>query len=75
MLELARNYLKCQDIFAQHNIIRLLINHLAFETIQEHNKYAIASIRHTSIHVVVMANNDSKLNNMMKAYGDDDKQL
>ncbi|RYR79116.1 hypothetical protein Ahy_A01g003978 isoform B [Arachis hypogaea] len=39
--ELAGNYPKCQDLFAQHNIIRLLVGHLAFETVQEHSKYAI----------------------------------
>ncbi|KAK8476883.1 hypothetical protein V6N13_086142 [Hibiscus sabdariffa] len=54
--ELAANYPKCQDLFAQHNIIRLLVSHLAFETIQEHSKYAIASNKATSIHAVVMAN-------------------
>ncbi|KAK9034844.1 hypothetical protein V6N11_076901 [Hibiscus sabdariffa] len=51
--ELAANYPKCQDLFAQHNIIRLLVSHLAFETIQEHSKYAIASNKAASIHTVV----------------------
>ncbi|GMI76968.1 armadillo repeat only 2 [Hibiscus trionum] len=57
--ELAANYPKCQDLFAQHNIIRLLVSHLAFETIQEHSKYAIASNKATTIHAVVMANSNS----------------
>ncbi|KAK0598868.1 hypothetical protein LWI29_000188 [Acer saccharum] len=36
--ELAGNHPKCQDLFAQNNIIRLLVGHLAFETVQEHSK-------------------------------------
>ncbi|KAH6798994.1 armadillo repeat only 1 [Perilla frutescens var. frutescens] len=58
--ELAANHRKCQDPFAQHNIIRLLVSHLAFETIPEHSKYAIAS-KHSmsSIHSILMANNSS----------------
>ncbi|KAL9245639.1 hypothetical protein vseg_019264 [Gypsophila vaccaria] len=39
--EMAAHYPHCQDIFAQHHVIRLLVGHLAFETIQEHSKYAI----------------------------------
>ncbi|KAJ9561909.1 hypothetical protein OSB04_007069 [Centaurea solstitialis] len=35
--ELVLHYPKCQDVFAQHNIVRLLIGHLAFETVEEHN--------------------------------------
>ncbi|KAK9284043.1 hypothetical protein L1049_012303 [Liquidambar formosana] len=31
--ELAGNSPKCQDLFAQHKIIRLLVSHLAFETV------------------------------------------
>ncbi|XP_019168330.1 PREDICTED: uncharacterized protein LOC109164032 [Ipomoea nil] len=57
--ELAANHPKCQDHFAQTNTIRLLVSHLAFETIQEHSKYAIASKHNMcidSIHTVVMAN-------------------
>ncbi|XP_004512138.1 uncharacterized protein [Cicer arietinum] len=57
--ELAANYPKCQDLFAQNNIIRLLVGHLAFETVEEHSKYAIVSIKPTSIHAVVMANNSN----------------
>ncbi|KAE8804465.1 hypothetical protein D1007_19501 [Hordeum vulgare] len=58
--ELAANHPKCQDAFAQHNAIRLLVGHLAFETVQEHSKYAITS--KMSIHSVVM---DKKNNNGM----------
>ncbi|XP_047337218.1 uncharacterized protein LOC124940726 [Impatiens glandulifera] len=53
--ELAAHYPTCQDLFAQHNIIRLLVGHLAFETVQEHSKYAIAG---KSLHAVVVANNN-----------------
>ncbi|KAL9244860.1 hypothetical protein vseg_018581 [Gypsophila vaccaria] len=55
--ELAAHYPKCQDHFAQNNVIRLLVSHLAFETIQEHSKYAIAKRQKMSIHSVVF---DSK---------------
>ncbi|KAI4342407.1 hypothetical protein MLD38_027040 [Melastoma candidum] len=55
--ELAANHPKCQDHFAQNNVIRLLVSHLAFETVQEHSKYAIASKHKMSIHSVVMASN------------------
>ncbi|KAI3499349.1 hypothetical protein L2E82_15781 [Cichorium intybus] len=46
--ELAANHPKCQDHFSQNNAIRLLVSHLAFETIQEHRKYTIVS--HTHMH-------------------------
>ncbi|KAK8517670.1 hypothetical protein V6N12_016512 [Hibiscus sabdariffa] len=70
--ELAANYPKCQDLFAQHNMIRLLVSHLAFETIQEHSKYAIASNKATSIHAVVMASsNNSNVNNAKNIVDDD----
>ncbi|KAJ3692788.1 hypothetical protein LUZ60_011883 [Juncus effusus] len=52
--ELAAFNPKCQDMFAQNNVIRLLVGHLAFETVQEHSKYAVAS--KMSIHSVVMGN-------------------
>ncbi|XP_004974142.1 uncharacterized protein LOC101786384 [Setaria italica] len=55
--ELAANHPKCQDAFLQHNVIRLLVSHIAFETVQEHSKYAVAS--KMSIHSVVM---DKKTN-------------
>ncbi|XP_010526900.1 PREDICTED: uncharacterized protein LOC104804334 [Tarenaya hassleriana] len=59
--ELASNHPKCQDHFAQNNIIRFLVSHLAFETVQEHSKYAIVSNKQTmsSIHTVFMASNNS----------------
>ncbi|PKA66207.1 hypothetical protein AXF42_Ash006904 [Apostasia shenzhenica] len=53
--ELAGNHPKCQDAFAQNNVVRFLVGHLAFETVQEHSKYTIPS-KVTSIHTVVMAN-------------------
>ncbi|KAJ1290592.1 hypothetical protein BS78_02G256100 [Paspalum vaginatum] len=55
--ELAANHPKCQDAFAQHNVIRLLVGHLAFETVQEHSKYAVAS--KMSIHSVLMDKKNS----------------
>ncbi|KAJ7944162.1 Armadillo repeat only [Quillaja saponaria] len=72
--ELAANYPKCQDLFAQNNIIRLLVGHLAFETIQEHSKYNIGSIKATSIHAIVIASNSSNANDMKRENEDDDKQ-
>lgn len=51
--ELAAHYPTCQDLFAQHNIIRLLVSHLAFETVQEHSKYAVVS-KATSMHAAVV---------------------
>ncbi|XP_047964577.1 uncharacterized protein LOC125209036 [Salvia hispanica] len=59
--ELAANHRKCQDPFAQHNVIRLLVSHLAFETIPEHSKYAIATNKQ-SIHSLVMANSNPNPN-------------
>lgn len=56
--ELAANHPKCQDVFFQNNVIRLLVGHLAFETVQEHSKYAIPS-KVTSIHTVVIANDNA----------------
>ncbi|XP_074278888.1 uncharacterized protein LOC141602577 [Silene latifolia] len=55
--ELAAHYPKCQDHFAQNYVIRLLVSHLAFETIQEHSKYAIAKRQKMSIHSILL---DSK---------------
>ncbi|KAJ6800462.1 uncharacterized protein M6B38_109925 [Iris pallida] len=59
--ELAANHPKCQDAFAQNNVIRLLVSHLAFETVQEHSKYTIPS-KATSIHSVLMANTTTSTN-------------
>ncbi|PON90023.1 Coatomer beta subunit [Trema orientale] len=64
--ELAGNHPKCQDHFAQNNAIRLLVSHLAFETIQEHSKYAIATKQQMSIHSVVMASNNNQESNTNK---------
>lgn len=58
--ELVSKYPKCQDLFAQHNIVRLLVSHIAFETVQEHSKYAIVSNKPiSSIHAVVIASNSN----------------
>ncbi|KAJ8549185.1 hypothetical protein K7X08_032892 [Anisodus acutangulus] len=67
--ELASHYPKCQDLFQQHNIVRLLVSHLAFETVQEHSKYAIVS-KATSIHAVVLASNNNT--NVNKKANEDD---
>uniref|UniRef100_A0A7N0V1G3 DUF7792 domain-containing protein n=1 Tax=Kalanchoe fedtschenkoi TaxID=63787 RepID=A0A7N0V1G3_KALFE len=76
--ELAGNNPKCQDLFAQHNIIRLLVSHLAFETVQEHSKYAIPS-KATSIHAVVLASNNTSSNTandgISKGLEDEDGKL
>lgn len=74
---LVANHRPCQDLFHQHNIIRLLVSHLAFETVQEHSKYTIVS-KATSIHQVVLAsnNNGSDTNNTAttnKLIDDEDK--
>lgn len=58
--ELAANHPKCQDPFAQNNIIRLLVGHLAFETVQEHSKYAITSNKNLSIHSLVIASSNQQ---------------
>ncbi|XP_061376468.1 uncharacterized protein LOC133318478 [Gastrolobium bilobum] len=72
--ELAAKYPKCQDLFSQHNIIRLLVSHLAFETVQEHSKYAIVSNKPTSIHAVVLASNNSNNANNVKMENEDDEK-
>ncbi|KAG9147460.1 hypothetical protein Leryth_007275 [Lithospermum erythrorhizon] len=69
--ELAAHHPKCQDHFAQNNTIRLLVSHIAFETIQEHSKYTIPTKQNMSIHTVVMANSSNTTNN--KNVMDDDK--
>ncbi|KAK9067403.1 hypothetical protein SSX86_014731 [Deinandra increscens subsp. villosa] len=60
--ELVAHHPKCKDLFAQHNIVRLLVGHLAFETVEEHSKYAITSNKPTSIHAVVLASNNNTNN-------------
>nr|GEX81310.1 hypothetical protein [Tanacetum cinerariifolium] len=57
--ELAANYPKCQQHFLKHNVVELLIGHLAFEPVQEHNRYAIASKQDMSIDMVVLDNSDT----------------
>lgn len=75
--ELVSKYPKCQDVFAQHNIVRLLVSHIAFETVQEHSKYAIVSNKAiSSIHAVVLAsgnNNNSDSNDVKKENEDEVK--
>ncbi|CAN7046643.1 unnamed protein product [Brassica rapa subsp. trilocularis] len=66
--ELVSNHPKCQDMFAQHNAIRLLVGHLAFETVQEHSKYAIVNNKATSIHHALVL---AKENPLSKAVDDD----
>ncbi|KAJ0974296.1 hypothetical protein J5N97_016261 [Dioscorea zingiberensis] len=63
--ELAGNCPNSQDVFAQNNVVRLLVGHLAFETVQEHSKYTIPS-KVNSIHSAVLANKDSKESNNAK---------
>ncbi|KAJ8567625.1 hypothetical protein K7X08_019833 [Anisodus acutangulus] len=60
--ELAAHYPKCQDLFHQHNTIRLLVSHLAFETVQEHSKYAIVSKATSIHHAVVLASSNTNVN-------------
>lgn len=74
--ELSKIHPKCQDHFAQNNIIRLLVSHLAFETVQEHSKYAITSNKVMSIHSVLMASNSNNSNAQNnKAVVDDEDRL
>ncbi|CAK9157007.1 unnamed protein product [Ilex paraguariensis] len=72
--ELTAHYPKCQDLFAQNNIIRLLVSHLAFETVQEHSKYAIVTNKSNSIHAVVLASNNSDANNRINDGNEDDER-
>ncbi|KAJ0010310.1 hypothetical protein Pint_34354 [Pistacia integerrima] len=60
--ELVGNHRKCQEHFAQNNIVRFLVSHLAFETVQEHSKYTIATHKQpmSSIHSVLVASNTTK---------------
>uniref|UniRef100_A0A7N0U5V6 DUF7792 domain-containing protein n=1 Tax=Kalanchoe fedtschenkoi TaxID=63787 RepID=A0A7N0U5V6_KALFE len=57
--ELAMHHPKCQDPFAQNNVVRLLVSHLAFETVEEHSKYVIASRQKLSLHSVLMGSDSS----------------
>ncbi|KAG1354100.1 hypothetical protein COCNU_07G002120 [Cocos nucifera] len=61
--QLATNHDACQDLFAQNNVIRHLVGHLAFETVQEHSKYSIIpTSKAMSIHSVVLATATNKPN-------------
>ncbi|KAA0045717.1 hypothetical protein IC582_025000 [Cucumis melo] len=70
--EMATHHPKCQDHFAQNNVIRLLVSHLAFETIQEHSRYTIATKHQMSIHSVFMANNNGSDQNVKNGYEEED---
>ncbi|XP_054787767.1 uncharacterized protein LOC129293707 [Prosopis cineraria] len=71
--ELAYHHPKCQDHFAQNNCIRLLVRHLAFETIQEHSKYAIVSKQNmSSIHSIVLASNAQNDHDKKTMHEDED---
>ncbi|CAN1297257.1 hypothetical protein LINPERPRIM_LOCUS23384 [Linum perenne] len=59
--ELAAHHPKCQHLFAHHDIICSLVAHLAFETVEEHSRYALAS--HKSI---LATNNSSSTVNQMQ---------
>ncbi|KAJ4787242.1 armadillo repeat only 1 [Rhynchospora pubera] len=50
-----------QDSFAENHVVRLLVGHVAFETIQEHSKYSIptAPAKAMSLHSVVLAHTKS----------------
>ncbi|KAK9678799.1 hypothetical protein RND81_11G233800 [Saponaria officinalis] len=75
--EMAAHYPKCQDIFAQHHVIRLLVGHLAFETIQEHSKYAISANKTNNMAAVAAMVNAGANNvgpNRARGSLDDDEQ-
>ncbi|XP_059314365.1 uncharacterized protein LOC132065130 [Lycium ferocissimum] len=73
--ELAAHHHKCQDHFAQVNTIRLLVSHLAFETIQEHSKYAIVTKhQNMSIHAAAsMAHSNSSSTGKFSENDDENK--
>lgn len=50
-----------QDSFAQNHVVRLLVGHVAFETIQEHSKYSVQAVpsKALSLHSVVLAHTKS----------------
>ncbi|KAL9229625.1 hypothetical protein vseg_005073 [Gypsophila vaccaria] len=47
--EFANNNIRSKDTFSQLNVLRSLVGHLAFETVQEHSKYVVVS-KTSSIH-------------------------
>ncbi|KAL0739499.1 hypothetical protein Bca4012_015709 [Brassica carinata] len=68
------NHAKCQELFAQNNVIRLLVSHLAFETVQEHSKYAVVAGRATSMHhAVVMASKTKE--NLPALHEEEDNEM
>ncbi|GLT42905.1 hypothetical protein SLA2020_168820 [Shorea laevis] len=72
--ELAEHHPKCQDHFLNNNIIRFLVSHLAFETVQEHSKYAIASKQSvSSIHSALVASSSTSEQNNKKEHHDDEQ--
>ncbi|KAJ0807857.1 putative adaptor protein Cbl domain superfamily [Helianthus annuus] len=56
--EFAANYPECKDHFLQNNMIRLLVSHLSYETIEEHSKYTIVYEKRMAS-IVDMANSDN----------------
>ncbi|GAB2224430.1 hypothetical protein Drorol1_Dr00005189 [Drosera rotundifolia] len=66
--ELAAHYVECQDHFAQQGVVRLLVGHLALETVQEHSRYTVVGgnghQRPNSVHqaavVMVSGNNGAR---------------
>ena len=74
--ELVSKYSKCQDVFAQHNIVRLLVSHIAFETVQEHSKYAIVSNKAiSSIHAVVLASGNNNISDSHDAKKENEDEV
>lgn len=73
--ELAAHYPKCQDHFAQNNVIRLLVSHLAFETIEEHSRYAIAKRKKMSIHAVILDTKEGSGSEQLQQDHEDEKQV
>lgn len=71
--ELANHYPKCQDIFLQHNVVRLLVGHLAFETVQEHSKYSVVTQKASLHHAAVAITNQNQNNNNNKGHSGDDQ--
>ncbi|CAN1307681.1 hypothetical protein LINPERPRIM_LOCUS27125 [Linum perenne] len=75
--ELAANHPKCQDHFAQGNIIRFLVSHLAFETVQEHTvaattgKKPVSSLSSTTTTESPQRNNNSKHHHQSRHHGKD----
>ncbi|XP_072954776.1 uncharacterized protein [Typha angustifolia] len=57
--ELVDRHPNCQELFEQSNVARLLVGHLAFETVQEHIKYAVGQSKGMSLHSAVLAHTKS----------------